>query len=347
MIIRMKKNASQEDVEKVLGRIKEAGLTANISTGESLTIIGVIGDVTRLRPDLVEEIHGVETVMRVSRPYKLVSREFNPIDRQIKIGSVTIGTGNFVLMSGPCAVESRDQMLSSAQIVKRAGADILRGGAFKPRTSPYDFQGLGEEGLKYLKEASIETGLPMVTEVTGEDKIDVVMKYADMLQIGTRNMRSYDLLKKIGERTKDTKTPVLLKRGDNATIDEFLNAAEYIAKEGNENIILCLRGIRTFECGKFVRNTADIGIIPVLKRETGLPVIFDPSHSAGDRELVLSYSAAAVAAGADGLIIETHCDPEGARCDGKQSLTEVELGETFKLCRSIRESIIQQKAYSW
>ncbi|MDX9703618.1 MAG: 3-deoxy-7-phosphoheptulonate synthase [Candidatus Auribacterota bacterium] len=347
MIIKMKKNAAQEDIQKVLNRISEAGLSANVSTGESLTIIGVIGDVTLLRPDLIEEISGVNAVMRVSRPYKLVSREFNPVDRQIKIGSITIGTGNFVMISGPCAVESREQMLSSARIVKRVGADLLRGGAFKPRTSPYDFQGLGEEGLKYLKEASEETGLPIVTEVTGEDKIDIVLKYADVLQIGTRNMRSYDLLKKIGERTKDSKIPVLLKRGDNATITEFLNAAEYIAKEGNENIMLCLRGIRTFECGKFVRNTADMGIIPVLKRETGLPVIFDPSHSSGDRDLVLSYSAAAVAAGADGLIIETHCDPETASCDGKQSLAENQLVQTFKLCRRIRECLVQEKAYSW
>lgn len=344
MIIRMKKSASEEDVQKVLNRISEAGLKANISTGESLTIIGVIGDVTRLRPDMVEEINGVEAVMRVSRPYKLVSREFDPVDRQIQLNSVRIGNGNFTIISGPCAVESRDQMLQTARVVKKLGCEILRGGAFKPRTSPYDFQGLGEEGLKYLKEAAEENGLPVVTEVTGEDKIEIVMQYADIIQIGTRNMRSYDLLKKVGEYTADTKTPVLLKRGDNATITEFLNAAEYIAKEGNPNIMLCLRGIRTFECGKFVRNTADIGIIPVLKKESSLPVIFDPSHSAGNRELVLHYSAAAVAAGADGLIIETHIDPETARCDGKQSLNEQHLAETLHLCRTIRKCMETSKA---
>jgi 3-deoxy-7-phosphoheptulonate synthase len=235
-------------------------------------------------------------------------------------------------------------MLRTARIVKKLGCDMLRGGAFKPRTSPYDFQGLGEEGLKYLKEAKDETGLPIVTEVTGEDKIELVMKYADVLQIGARNMRSYDLLKQIGKLTAQTQTPVLLKRGDNATVDEFLNAAEYIAKEGNENIMMCLRGIRTFECGKYFRNTADIGMIPVLKKETGLPIIFDPSHSAGKRDLDLSYCLAAVAAGADGLIVESHCDPESARCDGQQSLTEDELARAVTTCRRILACVSNAKA---
>lgn len=339
MIIRMKKSASEEDINKVVERIREAGLKESISRGESLTIIGVIGDVTLLSPDRIEEIPSVESIVRVSRPYKLVSREFNPVDRIVKVKNINIGSGNLTIIAGPCAVESRDQMLSTAQYVKELGCDILRGGAFKPRSSPYDFQGLGEEGLIYLKEASQRTGLAVVTEVTGEDKIEIVMKYADMLQVGARNMRSYDLLKQIGKCTKDNKMPVLLKRGDNATLEEFLNAAEYIAKEGNENIVLCLRGIRTFETGKFIRNTADIGMIPVLKKETSLPVVFDPSHSAGKRDLVMPYSMAAVAAGADGLIIETHCSPESARCDGQQSLSKDELSVTINLCRKIARDL--------
>lgn len=339
MIIRMKKNASEEDVKKVEQRIEEVGLRASVSRGESLVIIGVIGDVTMLPEDRIEEIPGVETIMRVSKPYKLISREFNPVDRTVAIGKKKTGAGSFIFIAGPCAVESRDQLLTTARIVKKLSCDVLRGGAFKPRTSPYEFQGLGETALKYLKEAKEETGLPVVTEVTGEDKIELIMKYADVLQIGARNMRSYDLLKQIGKRTAETKTPVLLKRGDNATVEEFLNAAEYIAKEGNENIMLCLRGIRTFESGKYFRNTADIGMIPVLKKETGLPVIFDPSHSAGKRDLVPSYSMAAVAAGADGLIIETHYNPETAMCDGQQSLSEDELANTISLCRQLLTDI--------
>ena len=336
MIIRMKKNALESDISSVKERIEEVGLSASISRGESLVIIGVIGDVTLIEPDRIEEIPGVDSVMRVSRPYKLVSREFNPLDRVVEVKGVKVGRGNFLFIAGPCAIETREQMLETAKNVKKCGAQMLRGGAFKPRTSPYAFQGLGEEGLKYLQEASQLTGLPTVTEVTGEDKIDLVIKYADVIQIGARNMRSYDLLKRIGEKTKDTQTPVFLKRGDNSTIEEFLNAAEYIAKEGNENIILCLRGIRTFECGKFLRNTADIGIIPILKKETGLPIVFDPSHSGGKRDLVVPYSLAAVAAGADGLMIESHYRPESARCDGQQSLTVAELELAIDLCKKLK-----------
>lgn len=341
MIIRMKKNASEADIATVEKRIVQAGLKASISRGESLVIIGVIGDITRLERDVIAEISGVEEITRVSRPYKLVSREFNPTDKQIKIRNVIVGKGNFTFIAGPCAVESRDQMLATGRVVKKAQCQLLRGGAYKPRTNPYSFQGLGEEGLQYLKEASVETGLPIVTEVTGADKIEPVMKYADVIQIGTRNMRSYDLLQQIGEHTSETQMPVLLKRGDNATIEEFLSAAEYIAKAGNENIILCLRGIRTFESGSFIRNTADIGIIPVLKKETGLPVIFDPSHAAGKRDIIPSYSLAAVAAGADGLIIETHYSPQTARCDGEQSLSENELNETVSSCRNMLKFLRQ------
>jgi len=336
MIIRMKKGALESDISSVKERIEEVGLAASISRGESLVIIGVIGDITLIEPDRIEEIPGVDSIMRVSRPYKLVSREFNPLDRVVEVKGTKVGNGNFLFIAGPCAIETREQMLETAKNVKSAGAQMLRGGAFKPRTSPYAFQGLGEEGLKYLQEASQLTGLPTVTEVTGEDKIDLVIKYADVIQIGARNTRSYDLLKRIGEKTKDTQTPIFLKRGDNSTIDEFLNAAEYIAKEGNENIILCLRGIRTFECGKFLRNTADIGIIPILKKETGLPVVFDPSHSGGKRDLVLPYSLAAVAAGADGLMIESHYQPECARCDGQQSLNADELAVAIDLCKKLK-----------
>ncbi|MEW6534237.1 MAG: 3-deoxy-7-phosphoheptulonate synthase [Candidatus Auribacterota bacterium] len=344
MIIRMKKSATQEDIRKVEERIQNAGLKASVSCGESLTIIGVIGDVTLLSPGLIEEIPGVESIMRVSKPYKLISKEFNPNPREVRVRGLKIMDGTFTIIAGPCAVESRTQMIESAKIVKEIGCEILRGGAFKPRTSPYDFQGLGEEGLKYLKEAADLTGLPMITEVTGSDKVDLIAEYADILQVGTRNMRSYDLLKQIGKATAGTSKAVLLKRGDNATIDEFLNAAEYIAKEGNENIILCLRGIRTFECAKYVRNTADIGIIPIIKQETGLPVIFDPSHSAGKRDLVLSYSLAAVAAGADGLMVETHYSPETAMCDGKQSLNAKELDQTVRMSRHIFSELSKFKA---
>jgi len=280
--------------------------------------------------------------MRISRPYKLVSREFRPADRVVEVpsaaGPIRIGAGRLTFLAGPCAVESEAQLMATAKAVKAAGAHLLRGGAFKPRTNPYEFQGLGEDGLKLLAEARERTGLPVVTEVTGCDKIDLVMRYADVLQIGTRNMRSYDLLKSVGSATAATQMPILLKRGDNATIVEFLNAAEYIAKEGNENIILCLRGIRTYESdGKYLRNTPDIGALPVVRSECHLPVVFDPSHSTGKRYLVRPVALAAIAAGADGLLIESHYRPDLAKCDGQQSVTPDELKTLFEMCRKIRE----------
>jgi 3-deoxy-7-phosphoheptulonate synthase len=263
--------------------------------------------------------------------YKLAKREKGTT--KIKVGNAVFGEG-LAIIAGPCAVESEKQYLDSAKEAKEAGADALRGGTFKMRTSPYSFQGLGEEGLKILKKAGDELGLPTVTECTDASQTDMIMENADMLQIGARNARNYEMLKQIGKKTAKSKFPVLLKRGDSLTMDEFLNSAEYILKEGNQNVILCLRGIRTFE--RFMRNTPDIGAIPWLKKETHLPVIFDPSHAAGTTEFIEGLCYAAVAAGADGLLIEMHCDPEKAMCDGQQSVTKVQLKNIIEKAREIK-----------
>lgn len=315
MIIIMKPNASEEAVKKVKALIESRGLTAHLSQGAQVTIVGVVGDKTRLAGSNIEMSEGVDKVMAVTESYKLVNKKFHPQDSLVPVGNTFIGPGHLTVMAGPCAVESREQLMETAYAVKKAGATFLRGGAYKPRTSPYSFQGLEEEGLRYMKEAREATGLNVICEVTSEHAIEAAVKYVDMLQIGARNMQNFELLKEAGK----SGLPVLLKRGLCATIDEWLNAAEYIISEGNPNIVLCERGIRTYET--FTRNTLDISAVPILKKLSHLPVVVDPSHASGIAWLVEPLAMAAVAAGADGLIIEVHNDPSHALSDGAQSLT--------------------------
>ena len=321
MIIVMRSNATPAQIEHILEKVKELGLTPQVSRGVERTVIGVIGHEDALRLQPLEVYPGVEKVMPILKPYKLVSREFHRDDTVFEMGrGVTVGAKRVVIMAGPCAVESRDMLLDVARCVKKAGATFLRGGAFKPRTSPYSFQGLGEEGLKYLREAADETGLLVVTEVMDPRSVELVAEYADMLQIGARNMQNFDLLREVG----DAKKPVMLKRGLSATISEWLLSAEYILSKGNFKVILCERGIRTFETA--TRNTMDLSAVPVVKRETHLPVMVDPSHGTGDWELVAPLAKAGIAAGADALMLEVHPSPEDAKSDGSQSL----LPEKFK-----------------
>jgi len=315
MIIVMKPNAKPESIQRIKSIIEENGLQAHISAGHEVTIIGVIGDKSKLMDQNLEIYEDVDKIVPVTESYKLANKKFHPEPTIVKVGNVEIGGDTFIIMSGPCAIESRQQLLATAHAIKKAGAHILRGGAYKPRTSPYAFQGLEEEGLKYMKEAREETGLPVVCEVTSQNAIEAAVKYVDMLQIGARNMQNFYLLKEAGK----TGLPVLLKRGLSATIDEWLNAAEYIIAEGNPNVVLCERGIRTFETS--TRNTLDISAVPVIKAKSHLPIIVDPSHASGVRAYVKSLSMAAVAAGADGLMIETHPDPSTALSDGPQSLS--------------------------
>ena len=315
MIIIMKPNASEEAVKKVTTLIEQKGLTPHLSRGAEVTIIGVVGDKTRLAGSNIEISDGVDKVVAVTESYKLANRKFHPQPTEIRFQNTVIGPSTLTVMSGPCAIESREQLLETAFAVKKAGATFLRGGAYKPRTSPYSFQGLETEGLKYMKEAREATGLSVVCEVTSARAIEEAVKYVERLPIGARNMQNFELLKEAGK----TKLPVLLKRGLAATIDEWLNAAEYVMASGNEQIILCERGIRTFETS--TRNTLDLSSIPVLREKTHLPVIVDPSHATGVRASVEPLARAAVAAGADGLMIETHPCPEKALSDGPQSLT--------------------------
>ena len=327
MIIVMKPHARQEAIDHIIELIRSNGLEAHLSAGREVTIIGVIGDKTRLADKNLEIAEDVERIVPVTESYKLANRKFHPESSVIKAGDIEIGGGRLVIMSGPCAVESREQLMETAFAVKKAGAQILRGGAYKPRTSPYAFQGLEEEGLRYMKEAREATGLCVVCEVTSLHAIESAVKYVDILQIGARNMQNFYLLKEAGK----TGLPVLLKRGLAATIDEWLNAAEYIMSEGNPNVILCERGIRTFETA--TRNTLDISAVPVIKERSHLPIIVDPSHASGIRSLVKPLAMAAVAAGADGLMIETHPNPSLALSDGPQSLTFPQFGE---LCRELQ-----------
>ena len=323
MIIVLKPNVTEQEKQHLLDRINELGLKPHISVGESRTIIGVIGSEDAIRALPVEAIPGVEKVIPILKPFKLVSREFKPDDTVIKVRDVEIGGKNFIVMAGPCSIENREMVLEIAREVKSMGAHILRGGAFKPRTSPYSFQGLGEEGLKYLAEARDETGMPIVTELMDPRHAELIYKYTDIIQIGTRNMANFDLLKEVGSMDK----PVLLKRGFMSKIKEFLMSAEYIASEGNLKIILCERGIRTFEDS--TRNTLDISAVPVIKSLTHLPIIIDPSHAAGRRDLVPPLSRAAVVVGADGLMIEVHMNPELAKSDGQQTLSYDQFRETM------------------
>jgi len=314
MIVVMKQGATRAQIVNVTARIEQLGCQAHISKGKERTIIGIIGNGRPLDREPIERMEGVERTVPILRPFKLASRDFHPQDTVVPINGVTVGGKQLVVMAGPCSVEGRDQLLETARAVKSAGAQMLRGGAFKPRTSPYSFQGLGEEGLRFLAAARKETGLPVITEVMAPDKVPLVTTYADILQIGARNMQNYALLHAVGEAQR----PVLLKRGLMSTVEELLMSAEYILSHGNDRVILCERGIRTFE--KYTRNTLDISAVPLLKQLSHLPVIVDPSHGTGKWELVGAMSKAAVAAGADGLIIEVHPHPSRALSDGAQSL---------------------------
>lgn len=337
MIIVLKRKATKKEIDHVVKRIESLGLKTHISRGVERTIIGVIGDVEVLRSQPLEAISGVEKVMPVLTPYKLASREFNPQDTIVKVGDLEIGGKRIIVMAGPCAVESRDRLLEIARVVKDSGATVLRGGAFKPRTSPYSFQGLGEEGLKYLAEAREATGLLIVTEVMDTQDVELVAEYADIMQVGARNMQNFNLLKEVGK----CKRPVLLKRGMSATIKELLMSAEYIMSRGNYNIVLCERGIRTFEDA--TRNTVDISAVPVIEELSHLPIILDPSHGTGRRSLIKPVSRAAIAAGADGLLIEVHTHPEEALSDGAQSLLPEDfrelMGEVSRVAAAIGREI--------
>ena len=314
MIIVVRPDATAEQVDHIIKKIKDLGLQAHVSKGTERTVIGAIGDETILQSVPLEAIPGVEKVLPILKPYKLASREFRKEGTVISVGKEQIGDVRIAVMAGPCAVENKTLLVEIAKEVKNAGANFIRGGAFKPRTSPYAFQGLEEEGLKYLAEARDRTGLPVVTEVMDPRDIEMIAKYADVLQIGARNMQNFRLLKEVGL----CKKPVLLKRGISATIKEWLMSAEYIMSGGNHDVVLCERGIRTYETA--TRNTLDLSAIPVLKQMTHLPVVVDPSHAVGKWDLVAPMAKAAVAAGADGLIIEVHSNPEEALCDGEQSL---------------------------
>ena len=321
MIIVMKPNAKQESIFRIKSTIEAHGLDAHISDGKEVTIIGVVGDKSKLIDQNLEIFEEVDKIVPVTESYKLANKKFHPEPTTVKVGNVVIGGNNFVIFSGPCAVESKEQLLATAREIKKAGAHILRGGAFKPRTSPYSFQGLEDEGLGFMKEARDETGLPVICEITSLHAIESAVKYVDMLQIGARNMQNFYLLKEAGK----SGLPVLLKRGLSATIEEWLNAAEYILAEGNPNVVLCERGIRTFETA--TRNTLDISAVPVIKKKSHLPIIVDPSHATGVRAYVKPLAMSAVAVGADGLMIETHPNPSTALSDGPQSLTFEEFDQ--------------------
>ncbi len=333
MIIIMKMKATENNVDAVVTRIKKEGLKAHLSQGEERTIIGIIGDERKLDRGSINRMDGVDRVVPVLRPFKLASRDFQPENTKIALNGHTIGGDKVIVMAGPCSVESYDQMMETAVAVREAGAHLLRGGAFKPRTSPYSFQGMGEEGLKILADVSKETGLYVVTEVMAPEQVDLVAKYANVLQIGTRNMQNYALLNAVGKTNK----PVLLKRGMMSTIEELLMSAEYIMSNGNHKVILCERGIRTFE--KYTRNTLDINAVPVLKELTHLPVVIDPSHATGKWTLVKAASKAAVAAGADGLIIEVHPNPAEAVSDGEQSLKPRRFAELMAEVKRVATAV--------
>jgi 3-deoxy-7-phosphoheptulonate synthase len=315
VLIVMDHNATEADVARVVDAIARMGLSAHTIPGEQRIAIGVTGNRGAVDPSALENLHGVLEVIPVSHPYKLVSREFHPDDTVVSIGGVPVGGRTVTVIAGPCAVESKERMVEVARSVKERGAKLLRGGAFKPRTSPYSFQGLGEEGLRILAQAREATGLPVVTEVLDTATVDLVAAWADCLQIGARNMQNFELLKAVGRTGK----PVLLKRGMSATLEEFLLAAEYVLSEGNPNVVLCERGIRTFS--DFTRNTLDLSVIPAVKRLSHLPILVDPSHGTGKRNKVIPMSRAAIAAGADGLAVEVHDRPEEALSDGPQALT--------------------------
>lgn len=316
MVIVFRATATGAQVQAVVDRLKEIGMTPHLSRGVSRTICGAIGDERLLEEHPLDAYDGIERIIPILKPYKLASREFKKDDTVVDVGGVPIGGASFAMIAGPCAVESKEQTLHIARFLAGRGVRLLRGGAFKPRSSPYAFQGLGVAGLQILAQVRQETGMRVVTEVLDVEDVDVAARYVDMLQIGARNCQNYALLKKVGQ----TRCPVLLKRGMSTTLNEFLLAAEYILKEGNHDVVLCERGIKTFE--SYTRNTLDISAVPVCKLESHLPIIVDPSHAAGIRELIPALARAAVASGADGLILEVHHRPEEALCDGQQALRE-------------------------
>lgn len=334
MVAILKHGVTDAQIESLCSWFKAKGLDTHISKGQYQTIIGLIGDTSKIDTDLLEGLDIIESATRVSEPFKSANRKFHPEDSKICISpNVSMGNGAFALIAGPCSVESKGQILEVAEKVKAGGADMLRGGAFKPRTSPYDFQGLRGEGIELLKEAKKETGLPIVTEIMDAAHLEL-FEDVDLIQVGARNMQNFELLKELGHQKK----PVLLKRGLANTLKELLMSAEYIMAGGNENVILCERGIRTFE--SYTRNTLDLAAVPMLKELSHLPVIVDPSHATGRARLVRPMALAAVAAGADGIMIEVHNDPANALCDGAQSLTPEQFEKLAAAVRAVREAII-------
>jgi 3-deoxy-7-phosphoheptulonate synthase len=333
MIVIMKKNATPVQLSNVIARIEGMGCQAHVSQGEERTLVGIIGNGRPLDRERIEQLDGVEKTMPILKPFKRASREFHPQDTHVEVGDVVFGGNEVILIAGPCAVESIGQMSEIAHAVKASGARMLRGGAYKPRTSPYSFQGLGEEGLQILAQVKKEVGLPVATEATDPELVPLVTSYADVVQVGARNMQNFALLHAVGEAHR----PVLLKRGMMSTIEELLMAAEYILSHGNDRVILCERGIRTFE--PYTRNTLDINAVPLLKQLTHLPVIVDPSHGTGKWELVESVSRAAIAAGADGIIVEVHAHPELAVSDGAQSLKPKRFDALVESLRAIAAAV--------
>ncbi len=327
MMIVMKPDADEEQIRHVVERLESVGAKGHVSPGAFVTIIGAIGDREQIASLPLDAMSGVDKILPILKPYKLASRETHPDDTIISTDGRKLGGSNFALVAGPCSVESEDQYLRAARQARDAGASMLRGGAYKPRTSPYSFQGLGEDGLKIMAAAREETGLPIVTELMDPRDVETVLKYADIIQIGTRNMQNFQLLSEVGK----VERPVLIKRGMSATVEELLMAAEYVLKEGNSQVVLCERGIRTFETS--TRFTLDISAIPVIKKLSHLPVMVDPSHAAGKRDLIRPLSLASIVAGADGLLVETHPDPEQALCDGSQSLPSDDFREYAKEVR--------------
>lgn len=334
MIIVLKPNVSDENIKKIENIIISKGVQPHVSKGEIQTIIGMVGDTTKIDPKIIEVEPEVEKVMKVSEPYKLANRAFHPDDTVVDVEGVKVGGENLALIAGPCSVESEEQVIEIAKAAKKAGANILRGGAFKPRTSPYAFQGMGSSGLDILVAAKKATGLPICSELMDAQYLDEFNEKVDLIQIGARNMQNFDLLKKVGARTKK---PILLKRGLSATFEEWIMSAEYIMANGNPNVILCERGIRTFET--YTRNTLDLQAIPVIKKLTHLPIIIDPSHAGGKWWLVEPMAKASIAAGSDGLMIEVHNNPEKALCDGPQSLRPEKYEELLKQVNKIAEVV--------
>jgi len=329
MIIVLKPNVTQDEIDHIVGKIKSLNLQPHVSKGQYRTIITVIGDEDIIREQPLEAISGVESVKPILKPYKLASKETHPDRTIVRVGDIDIGGDKIVLVAGPCAVEGEKEIIEHAKMVKQAGASMLRAGAYKPRSSPYTFQGYGALGLKYLAKAKEETGLPIITEVMDPRDVELVAQYADVLQVGTRNMQNFNLLKELGKINK----PILLKRGMSATINEFLMSAEYILSQGNKQVILCPRGIRTFE--DITRNTLDVGAVPVLKDFSHLPVVCDPSHAMGLKDYVVSAALAYVAAGADGIMVEAHPNPEEAMSDGQQTINFEQLVELKKKLASV------------